>query len=254
MRRYSYQQRRRRPAPRDGQGSHRRLWRALLLLPLLAAVTALGWFACQSPLLKVTQVEVVGAQTIDPALLAEASGLKGQMLFLLDSAGAETRLKALPMVKDVSVERRWPGKAVLRVQERQPWGYWQVKDQLYVIDDEGFVLDNTRPPEEAPTIVHIDSERRWLPGERIDPNAVALAKELIKSSPRSLGRAVTGLEYSDGSGLTVILEGGVRATFGDGRDLDYKVSALYVLLEKARKEGLEVHAVDLRFGDTISFQ
>lgn len=254
MRRYSYQQRRQRQAPREKQGGRRRIWRSLLLLLALPAIAAMGWLLYQSPLLKVTAVEVVGAENLDPAFLAEASGLKGKTMFFLDSGDAEKRLSGLAMVKAVSVERRWPGKAVLRVEERLPWGYWQVKDQLYVIDDEGFVLDNARPPEEAPAIVHVDSERRWLPGERIDPHAVALAKELLESSPRSLGRAVTGLEYSDRSGLTVTLEGGVRATFGDGRDFDYKVSALYVLLERARKEGLEVHAVDLRFGDSVSFQ
>ena len=143
---------------------------------------------------------------------------------------------------------------MIKVKERQPWGYWQVKDQLYVIDDEGYVLDNDQPGEGAPTIVQLDSDRRWLPGERVEVHAVELARQLMESAPRSLGRSVVGLEHSDRSGLTVVLEGGLRATFGDDRDLDYKISALYVLLEKARREGRDVHAVDLRFGDSVSFQ
>ena len=62
------------------------------------------------------------------------------------------------------------------------------------------------------------------------------------------------LEYSEHSGLTATFDGGLRATFGDSRDLDYKLSVLYVLLEKAQEQSTEVHAVDLRFGNNVSFQ
>ncbi len=221
---------------------------------MLAAIAAAGWLLLSSPLMEVKKVTVKGADNLDPAALAAASGLEGENIFLVDTGKAKARLSQTAMIKDVSIERHWPGEMVIKVMERQPWGYWQVGDQLYVIDDEGFVLDNNQPGEGAPTIVQLDSEQRWLPGEQVEVHAVELARQLIESAPRSLGRPVTGLEYSDHSGLTVVLEGGLRATFGDDRDLDYKISVLYVLLENARKGGQEVHAVDLRFGDSVSFQ
>jgi hypothetical protein len=116
------------------------------------------------------------------------------------------------------------------------------------------VLDRGQPAEGAPVVVHVDSERQWLPGEQVDPNAIQLATQLMESAPRSLGLDVIGLEYRDASGLTVVLDGGLRATFGDNRDLEYKVSVLFVLLETAQEEGREMHAVDLRFGDSVSYQ
>jgi len=36
--------------------------------------------------------------------------------------------------------------------------------------------------------------------------------------------------------------------------LDYKLSVLYVLLEKAQAQSFAVHSVDLRFGENVSFQ
>lgn len=83
---------------------------------------------------------------------------------------------------------------------------------------------------------------------------MALSRQLIDSAPRSLRRNVVGLEYSDHTGLTVAFDGGLRATFGDSRDLDYKLSVLYVLLEKARTQSFAVNSVDLRFGESVSFQ
>jgi hypothetical protein len=45
----------------------------------------------------------------------------------------------------------------------------------------------------------------------------------------------------------------VWVTFGDSRDYDYKIAALYNLLEQAKEQHLALNAVDLRFGDRLSF-
>ena len=254
MRRRSYRQRWQSDPSAAREGGRRRALRRLALVLAVVGLAVGGWLLLRSPLLRVQEVKVVGAEKLDAATLAAASGLEGENILFADTGKAKERLFKVAMIKDLSIERRWPGEMVIKVKERQPWGYWQVKEQIYVIDDEGFVLDNDQPGEGAPTIVQLDSDRRWLPGEQVDVHAVDLARQLMESAPRSLGRSVVGLEYSDRSGLTVVLEGGLRATFGDDRDLDYKISALYVLLEKARRDGREVHAVDLRFGDSVSFQ
>ena len=254
MRRHSYRQRWQSDPSPAPEGGRRRALRRLALVLAVVGLAVGGWLLLRSPLLQVQEVKVVGAEKLDAATLAAASGLEGENILFADTGKAKERLSQVAMIKDLSIERQWPGKMVIKVKERQPWGYWRVKEQIYVIDDEGFVLDNDQPGEGAPTIVQLDSERQWLPGERVEVHAVDLARQLIESAPRSLGRAVVGLEYSDRSGLTVVLEGGLRATFGDDRDLDYKISALYVLLEKAQRDGREVHAVDLRFGDSVSFQ
>jgi cell division protein FtsQ len=252
LRKDSRRQTQRRDAPRLGERIKRGLKR-LTLLAMLVGIVVAGWLVYQSPLFQVRTVAVNGTQTLDPAMLASVSGLKGQNILQVDAEAAKQRLLALPGVADVSVHRQWPGKMVLDVTERQAWGYWQIKDQTYVIDDQGVVLDDVRPDEGAPTVVQVDSEQRLAPGDRVDADAVALSKELIDEAPTALQRTVTGLEYSDHSGLTVSFDGGLRATFGDSHDLDYKLSVLYVLLDKAQTQGLAVNNVDLRFGETVSF-
>jgi cell division protein FtsQ len=231
-----------------------RILRYLSIAVVLASAGVVAYFVYQSPLLQVRSVAVAGAGTTDSSLIAEVSGLKGQNIIQVDTASAKNRLLALPMVKGVSIERRWPGKMLVRVEERRPWGYWQVEEQPYVIDDEGIVLDDARPDEGAPTIFELDSERRLVAGDRVDADAVTLSRELIDSAPTALKRNVVRLEYSDHSGLTAAFDGGLRATFGDSRDLDYKLSVLYVLLDKAETQSLAVNSVDLRFGANVSFQ
>ena len=253
MRRRNYRQNQRQEGPPLRERLGRLLWR-LGIFALLASVALVGWLIYQSPLLQVRQVSVSGAESLDPAAVAELSGLKGQNIVSADTGTAKSRLLTLSAVKGVSISRRWPGRMLVRLEERHPWGYWQVKEQPYVIDDEGVVLDDVRPDEGAPTIFERDSERRLVAGDRVDADALTLSRQLIDAAPRALKRNVVGLEYSEHSGLTVAFDGGLRATFGDSRDLDYKLSVLYVLLEKAQEQSFAVNSVDLRFGDSVSFQ
>jgi cell division septal protein FtsQ len=229
--------RRKAPPPRRS----RWLLRLMVTSGLLALLALGGTWLYRSPFLTVQKVEVVGAETMDAAGIQVLADLEGQNMFHLDLEGARERITKLPRVKGVVLERLWPNGVRIAIEERQPWGSWQVDDLRYAVDDEGVILD-------------VESERQFLAGERVDPGAIELAQRLLESAPRSFGRAVVGLEYRDSDGLTVVLEGGLRATFGDVRDYDYKVTALYVLLETARQEQVGVNSVDLRFGDRIAFR
>ena len=87
-----------------------------------------------------------------------------------------------------------------------------------------------------------------------------LAARLVRESNTAFGRSVLALVYKQNSGLTAVLSGSetddkpLWVTFGDSRDYDYKVAALYVLIEQARQSDLSLNAVDLRFGDRLTFQ
>ena len=244
-------QRREKPSFRHRFG--RLLWQ-LGIIALMVSVALVAWLVYRSPLMQIREVSVTGTESLDPRYVASLSGLRGQSLLRVDTGAARDRLLALPAVKDVSISKQWPGKMLIRVEERHPWGYWQIKDQPYVIDDEGVVLDDLRPDENAPVIFELDTERRLAAGDHVDADAVMLSQELIDESPRALNENVAKLEYSQHSGLTVTFDSGLRAIFGDSRDLDYKLSVLYVLLDKAQGQSLAVHDVDLRFGENVSFQ
>lgn len=221
---------------------------------VLAFLALGGLWLYRSPFLTVRKVEVVGAESLDPASIEALAGLRGANIFDLDLDGARERIMKLPRVRDVSLKRLWPNGVRIALEERRPWGSWQVGDVRNVIDEEGVILDGPPAPEGSPIIVHLETQRQFLAGERVDPGAVELARRILESAPRFFGRPVVGLEYRDRDGLTVLLEGGPRATFGDARDFDYKVAALYLLEQTVRQEQVALNSVDLRFGDRITFR
>jgi hypothetical protein len=82
---------------------------------------------------------------------------------------------------------------------------------------------------------------------------------VVKESQSAFGRTVQSLIYRQTAGLTVVFapanpdDHPLWVTFGDSRDYDYKVAALYVLIEQARQSEIPLNTVDLRFGDRLSF-
>lgn len=230
-------------------------------MTVLVAIAGGLWWVSQSPLFRIETVTVAGVQTLDAEELAQASGLEGENIFRAPLAEAKERLLALDMVKDVSLSRHWPNGVLISVEERQPWGYWQIGARRYVVDTDGLVMYRVLPPDGAPTIVDFTGARLGglQPGDRVDTDAVQLAQRLIETAPTYLGWTPTAFEYRSEDGVTAVLEadsGGqtLRATFGDGRDLGYKLAVLFALLQRTQEEGRQVHSVDLRFGERISFQ
>jgi hypothetical protein len=234
--------------------------RLVVLAAMLSAVLAGAWWAYHSPWLTVQKVTVNGAVTLTPEQVRAAAGLDGQSTFALDVDGARARIGALPKVRSVSVTKRGWNAVSIDLEERVPWGSWQINDVNVPIDIDGYVLDGAPAPDGSPVIVEIEPQRVINTGDRLDPGAVQLASRLTRESQTAFGRTVKALVYKQNSGLTAVLSGSetddqpLWVTFGDSRDYDYKVAALYVLIEQARESDVALHTVDLRFGDRLTFQ
>ena len=253
------------------RGVHRRTapepaWRITRLQARIAFFGALfvlvgsaGWWAYHSPYLTVSNVEVAGTSEVPPSDVVKASGIDGSSIFGLDIAAAEARIEELPKVFDATIEKHGWTSVTIHVEERTAWGNWRIDGVDVPIDIDGYVLDGPPAAEGAPTILEVDPQRALNKGDRLDPGAVQLAARLVDESETTLGRRVLVLAYRQESGLTVAFSSPeingdpIWVTFGDSRDYDYKIASLYVLLEQAKERDLALNAVDLRFGDRLSF-
>ena len=231
-----------------------RLWRRLLALLLLAGLIGGGLALYFSSVLRVQEVQVTGAQTLDTSSLAELADLKGTSMFTVPLDDAQKRLAALPMVKSVKAERHWPHTVRLVVEERQPWAYWYTQDNEYVVDAEGVVLEGAMPAPDAPIIYDLDGSAQFQPGDIIDPDAVQLAKQLWDSLPMTLDAGLVRLEYNGREGLSLTTDAGYRVIVGDSHGLEYKLAVWQALELKLGGQQMEGHVLDLRLGDRPSLR
>ena len=230
------------------------LWRRLLILPLLAALVGGALALYFSPVLRVQQVEVVGTETVDAYALAQASGLKDRSMLTTRLSEVEKKLAAQPMIKNIQAERIWPNTVRLVVEERQPWGYWDTPDGDFVVDSDGVVLEGVAPPTEGLIIYQENGTKTFKPGDRVDADAVRLAKQLMDYSATALDLAVVRLEYDDREGLSLVTNADYRVVLGDSHSLDYKLAVWEALEQRLGRERIRGHVLDLRFGDRPSLR
>jgi cell division protein FtsQ len=227
----------------------RRIGAVLAMIGVFAALVALYF----SPALRVQKAEVNGAQTVSAVDVWARADLDGASLLTADLAGAESRIEEMPLVKGATVTRQWPQTVRIDIVERTPWAVWQSGGSAYVVDEEGVVL-----PVEAPAgapVISVDGEPMELvAGQRVDNDAVALARTLTQQVPAALALNVATFEWSGASGLTITTDAGYRVVLGDSQNMDYKLAVWREIETELGRESMSGHVLDLRFGDRPSFQ
>ncbi|MDZ7729325.1 MAG: FtsQ-type POTRA domain-containing protein [Dehalococcoidia bacterium] len=207
-----------------------------------------GYWVYQSPLFEVSHVEVRGNARIEAATIVERSDLLGEHLATADLGEAQRSIYAIPLLSSVEVERKWPDRVVVTVEERQPWGTWEQGGVGYTIDREGVVIGTTPPPEGSPVIVSSQEGSREL-GDRVDYQAVDAAAEIYEELPRELGTTVTEVAFVSGEGVQVTTGAGDVAMLGDSGGISYKLAVWAAVAEQARQEGIGYSVIDLRYGN-----
>lgn len=237
-----------------------RLQARLVLGAAVLAMTVSGaWWAYHSPWVTVEHVQVRGVQQLSQDEIRTTAGIAGKSVFGLDLKAAQARVAALPMVKSATIAKHGWNSVTIDVEERAVWGSWQMNGVNVPIDADGYVLDSPPAGAGSPVIVEANPQRVLNTGDRVDPGAVQLAARLVRESDAAFGRKVLALAYRQDAGIIAVLSGSktddkaLWVTFGDSRDYDYKVAALYVLIQQAQDQNLTLNTVDLRFGDRLSF-
>lgn len=228
-------------------------WRWLLAVLSLALVGFGTYAFLRSPYLTVQHVRVANAQNLDTASVAALSELQGRSILDLPLDQARARLLAVPEIKSVSFQRKWPSTVIIKVEERVPTAFWSINGRDYAVDDAGYVLSTGAPSGPAPRVIEPGSTRILGPGDRVHPDALALAARLFKESPTFFGQPVKELEYKADVGVTAVFTNGMRVTFGDDRSYEYKVAVLSTLLSQLSAKGITPRDVDLRFGERVTY-
>jgi cell division protein FtsQ len=202
----------------------------------------------------VQTTEVIAPAQFDPSQLAELAHLKGESMFTAPIAEVDARLEAIPEVRDVTVERVWPQTVRITVEERVPWGYWQVGDITYVVDLEGVIISIGTNIGAAPAISQPDGNPNLNPGASVDADAIAAAVSLIETVPDGFDSSIIYFEHNRAEGLSIVMDVGYRVVIGDSHDLDYKLSVWQAIEEELGQERLQGQTLDLRFGDKPSLR
>lgn len=232
--------------PRVVRRRHTRAWIALAALLLTMVGGTVIWKLQHSSYFLVNQVQVSGTRLLDRQSVVQAAGVLGKQMYWVDSATVQQAVQRLPLVRSATVRKVWPHTVQIAVQERQPWGTWQLGGADYLVDQQGMVLNIVNQPSPR-TISEIDAAPGLQPGDRVNANAIKAATELMQELPAFVSQQVGKVEYSSDGGLELITNTGVQARIGDSTGIKYKLAVWQSIAAKVGSKN--IHLIDLRFGD-----
>ena len=244
--------------------TRRRNWRSLvwpaaryLALAMLAGFGLYrgGEVAANARMLQIDRIAVHGNKRLsDGEVLAVLAGLRGESLMWTDLSAWRERLLASPWVKDAALRRSLPATVEVLVSEREPVGLGRLKGTLYLMDDQGVLIDEYGP-------VYADLDLPIVDGLvangarsiAADPMRAQLAARLIASlaPDGAVARQLSQVDVSDLHNAAVTLTGDSAVIYvGEDRFLERLRS--YLGLTAALRERVpDIAYVDLRFDNRI---
>jgi cell division protein FtsQ len=236
-------------------------WSVVRGLVMLGALAYGGYrtsvWALETGWLRVQHVNLSGNERLSRGeLLGLLDGLKGQSILLTRVDRWRERVLASPWVADATVRRRLPSTIEVVVRERHPIGIARLRDELYLIDAGGTVIDEFGPRYaefDLPIIdglvsVTADGEPAIDRG-RSDLVARVLAS--IRSRPSLMAR-VSQIDVTEPQDVHVILDGDPAVVrLGNDRFAE-RLQSFIELAPAFRQHVPDIDYVDLRFDDRIA--
>jgi cell division septal protein FtsQ len=212
-----------------------------------------GWFIhkqiLKSGALDVTEVAVFGAKRVGDELAAYLQLRPRMPLSEVDTERIEARLARHPWVKAAAVNKDYPHKLVVRLEEREPFLYHLASGAFYVVDREGVWIKEYDEADgfDLPVVTNIAVEPVTAATAALRRVADFITYWDAVSSPVRVGE----VHYVNESEVIVY-------TLSEGPSLHLSLDAdqwpalrdrLVRVLEEAKRMGVELRRVDLLYPD-----
>jgi cell division protein FtsQ len=206
--------------------------------------------------LHVTRITVTGNTRLSKGeVIALMDGLRGQSMVTIDLESWRQKLMTSPWVGSAVMRRVLPGTIAVAILERQPMGIGRIGRDLYLIDQEGTIIDEFGPNYaefDRPIIDGLAGPPRDG-GSLVDEPRAALASRLLASLQvrPDLAKRVSQVDVTDARDAVVILKNDAALLrLGDDQFVERLQS--YVDLAPALRDRVEdIDYVDLRFDERI---
>lgn len=214
----------------------------VMALVAVVALVVLGWAVMRSPLFDVDEVQVVGAQSLDPRTVTSLAEIStGDALLGLDLDLIEDRLEIVPSIASATATKTWGGTVAIEIVERVPTVQFRTGDTWLVTAADGMVIAHRDEP--MPGVPGVRGALFETAAGRRVPGEVNVSLAVAAAMPDDVAVVVETITQTADS-LILDLRGGAMIELGDARNLSEKFSAARAFLAQ----------VELRCVETINVQ
>ncbi len=234
-----------------------RLGRTVVILALVGyALHRATDLVLDASMLAIDKIEVEGLSRFSEGEFnALVNLLHGQNILTIDLNVWRNRLTASPWVKDVEFRRLMPSTIQIAVSEKMPVGFGRVGERLYLIDEDGVVIDEHGPqygdfdlPIVDNLFVHLDHGKPVIDSARKKMHSRFIGA--LERRPELL-RRVSQIDVADPDDVVVLLDGdGVYLHLGNVRFAE-RIHQYLEMADVLREHVPEIAYVDLRYGNRV---
>jgi cell division protein FtsQ len=177
----------------------------------LMLAAALGWWALRHPVFALKAIVVQGDLTHNSAATLRANvapRLTGNF-FTVDLQKAREAFEAVPWVRKAVVQRQFPNKLRVRIEEQRPEALWGAESESRLVNDFGEVFEANAGDAEQEDMPRLQGP------EGTGPQVLAMYRAL-KPLMQPLDMAIDELVLSGRGGWTLHLDGGAVVELGRG--------------------------------------
>jgi cell division protein FtsQ len=245
----------------------RRRRRFPVLKPLIkyggaAALAVFGFYqianaVATASVLEIDSIVVEGHHRMSRMqVIAALHGLTGENILLCDIQEWRARLLETPWIKDAALRRSLPSTIQVLVQERAPMAIGRLGDALYLVDEQGTVIDEFGPAYADLDLPIVDGlgAKRTEPGATTDGRKAALAARVIAGLAVNpdVATRLAQIDVRDARNAAVMLSGdGALLYIGDDKFLP-RIESYVELAPKLREFFPDIDYVDLRFANQVT--
>jgi cell division septal protein FtsQ len=237
-----------------------RIARVARLLAAAVAVAAGIYYGAhavaQAHTLQVQDIQVRGNQHLAKGeVLAILEGLRGEHILATDLDVWRQRLLGSPWIEYAALRRLLPSTVEVAIRERHPLALARLGSNLYLIDDEGLVIDEYGPNYAQLDLPIVDGLTSGPPtsGPTIDPTRAYLAARVVAAlGPRpDLLQRVSQLDVSNPHDAVVLFDQDPAFVHVGEDDFLERLQAYLDLSDALRARVPEIEYADLRFADRV---
>jgi cell division protein FtsQ len=212
----------------------------------LAAITAMRMF-------RVQRIAVHGNQRLSNGeVLALLDGLRGQSVLSVNLDAWRTTLTNSPWVADALLRRTLPSTIDVSLRERNPLGIGRINGSLYLIDDEGIVIDDYGPNYGDLDLPIIDGMSSVPDEANPDMARALLARRLLDSlRVRNMAARVSQIDVTDSRNAVVLLDGDATLVRLGADHFVERLQSYLDLAPALRERVPGIDYVDMRFDERV---
>ncbi len=197
-----------------------------------------------SPLFTVREITVAGCRELTPEIIISHSGLTtGTNIFKVNLGQAAAGIKLLPAVKEVHLDRDFPGRINIKIVERKPVALLPAKDGFIAVDEDGIYLRQARIGEEGLPVVTGLTFDLPPPGQPVQNDRLPVVLEVIGNLPAGLVDELSEVSLEQKDRLVLYTLQGTRCSLGEPENVPKKGALLVQILKELK--GKQIEYIDL---------